>query len=93
MLLNANVAFLAIQSVDNDGNQVVDRSPAQIVSYISIITSLGSVLLSMLLVRQNRSKGREAADKAVSALICQFYVNQQVLIPDSTGPFPSQHDA
>ncbi|KZP26351.1 hypothetical protein FIBSPDRAFT_353346 [Athelia psychrophila] len=62
VLLNANMAFLSIQSVDNGGFTVMNRSAAQIVSYISIVTSLGSALLSLLLLRQNRSKGRLSAD-------------------------------
>jgi hypothetical protein len=57
VLLSANMSFLAIQSVDNGGAKVKDRSAAQIASYISIVTSLGTVILSLLLVRQYRSKG------------------------------------
>lgn len=63
------MAFLAIQSVDNNGNPVVDRSPAQVASYISIVTSLGSVIISLLLVRQNLTKNK--AGDAVS-LCCLF---------------------
>ena len=63
VLLSANMSFLAIQSVDNGGAKVKDRSAAQIASYISIVTSLGTVILSLLLVRQYRSKG--SADDAV----------------------------
>lgn len=48
--LNANVAFLAIQSVDNE--TVAYRSPIQIASYLSIVASIGSILLGLLLVRQ-----------------------------------------
>ncbi|KAF9467789.1 hypothetical protein BDZ94DRAFT_1247715 [Collybia nuda] len=59
VLLNANVAFLAIQSVDI--NQDTHRSPAQIFSYISIITSIGSIILGLLLVRQNRTKSKDTA--------------------------------
>jgi predicted Co/Zn/Cd cation transporter (cation efflux family) len=68
VLLNANMAFLSIQSVDNGGQRVLHRSAAQIASYISIVTSLGSVILSLLLVRQNRSKGRQTAAEAVRIL-------------------------
>ena len=65
MLLNANVAFLAIPSVDNGENQNV-VTPAQISSYLSIITSVGSILLGLLLIRQHRVKAKETADDAVS---------------------------
>ena len=63
MLLNANVAFLAIPSVDSNQNSV---TPAQIASYLSIITSVGSILLGLLLIRQHRVKAKETADDAVS---------------------------
>ncbi|KAJ8696207.1 hypothetical protein PTI98_006093 [Pleurotus ostreatus] len=56
VLLNANVALLAIQSVDN-GNSHGIRSPIQIASYMSIASSIGSIIAGLLLVRQNRSKG------------------------------------
>ena len=49
MLLNANVAFLAIPGVD-PGNYT--RTPAQFASYLSIITSLGSIATGLLLLRQ-----------------------------------------
>lgn len=68
VLLNANVAFLSIQSVDNGGSVVADRSAAQITSYISIVTSVGSVIISLLLVRQNRSKNRQNAGEAARFL-------------------------
>ncbi|KAF8068880.1 hypothetical protein FPV67DRAFT_1448735 [Lyophyllum atratum] len=66
VLLNANVAFLAIQSVDERrGNS---RSPAQIASYASIAASLGTIILGLLLVRQTRSKGRDNATDASTYL-------------------------
>jgi hypothetical protein len=57
VLLNANVAFLSIQTVDNSGVASRTRSAAQIASYVSTIASLGSVILALLLVRQYRTKG------------------------------------
>ncbi|KAG5635306.1 hypothetical protein H0H81_011766 [Sphagnurus paluster] len=60
VLLNANVAFLAIQSVDE--NHTDSRSLAQIASYTSIAASLGSIILGLLLVRQYRSKGRDVVE-------------------------------
>ena len=65
VILAANMAFLAIQSVDNGGQSTPRRSAAQVASYISIITGLGSILLSLLLIRQNRSKKNDA-EEAVS---------------------------
>ncbi|KAF8814762.1 hypothetical protein BYT27DRAFT_7334295 [Phlegmacium glaucopus] len=43
VLLNVNVAFLAIPGVDTGG--------AHIASYISIVTSIGAILLGLLLVK------------------------------------------
>ncbi|KAI0720666.1 hypothetical protein C8T65DRAFT_735621 [Cerioporus squamosus] len=60
VLLNANVAFLAIPSVDNGE----DVTAAQISSYLSIVTSVGSILLGLLLIRQHRVKSKETADDA-----------------------------
>ncbi|KAK0193446.1 hypothetical protein F5146DRAFT_1181375 [Armillaria mellea] len=57
VLLNANVAFLAIQSIDASS---VDkgRSPAQIASYVSTILSVGSIILGLLLLQKYRHKNR-----------------------------------
>ena len=66
MLLNANVAFLAIPSVD-PGDHI--RTPAQLASYISIVTSIGSVVIGLLLLRQHRTKPQDAADEVVSLVI------------------------
>ena len=65
MLLNANVAFLAIPSVD-PGSHL--RTPAQLASFISIVTSIGSVVVGLLLLRQHRTKPHEAAEEVVSAI-------------------------
>ena len=61
VMLNANVAFLGIQTNDVSG------SAAQISSYCSVSTSIGSIILGLLLVRQNQTKHRDTADDAVSA--------------------------
>ena len=63
VVLNANVAFLSIQSVDtNDGPY---RSPAQISSYCSITASIGSIIIGLILVRKSRTK-QETASQVVS---------------------------
>ncbi|KAH9855343.1 hypothetical protein C2E23DRAFT_858007 [Lenzites betulinus] len=61
VLLNANVAFLAIPSVDDGSKQL---SAAQISSNLSIVTSVGSILLGLLLIRQHRVKSKDTADDA-----------------------------
>jgi len=63
-MLNANVAFLAIQSIDEEAT-LPERSAAQLASYVSILASIGSIILGLLLVRQNRTKTRESAVEAV----------------------------
>ncbi|KAL4255580.1 hypothetical protein AB1N83_011443 [Pleurotus pulmonarius] len=55
VLLNANIALLAIQSVDDSGTSAT-RSPIQIFSYVSMAMSTGSIVLGLLLVRQTRTK-------------------------------------
>jgi hypothetical protein len=55
VILNANVAFLAIQSADNSSN-ASRRSPALIASYLSLVTTAGAVVLGLLLTRHHRAK-------------------------------------
>ncbi|SJK99616.1 uncharacterized protein ARMOST_02924 [Armillaria ostoyae] len=57
VLLNANIAFLAIQSID-DSSVDKGRSPAQIASYVSTVVSVGSISLGLLLLQKNRYKNR-----------------------------------
>ncbi|KAF9262575.1 hypothetical protein L218DRAFT_903499 [Marasmius fiardii PR-910] len=63
VLLNANVAFLAIQSVD-EATMVLGRSPAQILSFLSVVSSIGSVIVGLMLARKNKVKHKEAATEA-----------------------------
>ncbi|KAL4268934.1 WW domain-containing protein [Pleurotus pulmonarius] len=72
VLLAANVAFLAIQSVDNEKDDP-RRSPSQIASYLSTITSVSSMIVGLLLVRQNRTKGRDTARAAADYLCARQY--------------------
>ncbi|SJK98144.1 uncharacterized protein ARMOST_01404 [Armillaria ostoyae] len=55
VLLNANVAFLAIQSVD-DASADGGRSSAQIASYVSMIASIGSIILGTRMRAHDSSK-------------------------------------
>ena len=63
-MLNANVAFLSIQSVDNISDPY--RSPAQVSSYCSIASSIGSIIVGLILVRHSRTKHGETAAEVVS---------------------------
>ena len=60
------MAFLAIPSVDPGGHT---RSPAQLASYISVVTSIGSVAIGLLLLRQHRTNPKDAADEVVRYII------------------------
>ncbi|KAF8190319.1 hypothetical protein K438DRAFT_1831838 [Mycena galopus ATCC 62051] len=66
VVLNANVAFLSIQSVDQGGNIVSARSAAQISSYLSMLTSIGSVIIGLLLVKHHRNRARNTAAEAAN---------------------------
>ncbi|KAJ6595731.1 hypothetical protein DFH09DRAFT_973865 [Mycena vulgaris] len=62
VVLNANVAFLSIQSVDQGGTfDQPGRTPTQISSYLSMLTSIGAILIGLLLLKQNRNRDRETA--------------------------------
>ncbi|KAJ4490178.1 hypothetical protein J3R30DRAFT_3360973 [Lentinula aciculospora] len=67
VLLNANVAFLAIQSVDNSSDSP-GRSPAQIASFLSIVASFGSIILGLVLARKHRAKAKDTAEDAAKFL-------------------------
>ncbi|KAF4619588.1 hypothetical protein D9613_004778 [Agrocybe pediades] len=60
VVLNANVAFLAIQSVDNNNSGDPHRLPAQVLSYLSIVASVGSILLGLLLGREHKIKASDS---------------------------------
>jgi hypothetical protein len=68
VLLTANVSFLAIPSVDttNQGQSANPvRSFAQISSYVSSVAAFGSIIMALLLMRQNSTKSRDKAEEAV----------------------------
>ncbi|KAI0676482.1 hypothetical protein C8Q78DRAFT_997815 [Trametes maxima] len=54
VILSANVGFLAIQSVDQGGFSIPDRSAGQIISYISILLSICNIMACTILSRQHR---------------------------------------
>jgi len=56
VVLNANVVFLAVPNIN---------ATARTLSYVSTTCSVGAVILGLLLVRQNRTKGRDSAEDAV----------------------------
>ncbi|TFK44743.1 hypothetical protein BDQ12DRAFT_717895 [Crucibulum laeve] len=66
ILLNANVAFLAIPSNDNGNGG--PSSVVQILSYLSIVTSITSIMLGLLLVRQHKTRERGTVEEVAQFL-------------------------
>jgi hypothetical protein len=75
-MLTANVGFLAIPGVvlsnlsgtdiTNTKQVVIFTSPSQISSSLSIIASIGSIMIGLLLINGNRSRPKEDPAGAVS---------------------------
>ena len=75
-MLTANVGFLAIPGVvlsNLSGTNitaasqvVIFTSPSQIASSLSVLASIGSIMIGLLLVRHNRTKQKEDPAGAVS---------------------------
>ncbi|CAA7270068.1 unnamed protein product [Cyclocybe aegerita] len=93
VLLNANVAFLAIQSVDEaappDGRSLPQRA-----SYFSIVTSIGSIMLGLLLVRLHNTTSKPGtflAQRTVSSwgleTLALMYSLPYALLMWGTGSF------
>jgi len=78
------VAFLAIPSVDPQNNGPFPpplhpaRTPAQVASYISIVTSIGSIIVGLLLVRQYRVKPKETVEEAANFLSSRTHATRGV---------------
>ncbi|KAJ7892383.1 hypothetical protein B0H13DRAFT_1886822 [Mycena leptocephala] len=72
VLLNANVAFLALPTV-NDGVKISMRSAGQIASYISVVASLGSVIVGLTLLHQNRKRRDDEMHAVVDFLGSHFH--------------------
>ncbi|KAK0203577.1 hypothetical protein DFS33DRAFT_1487877 [Desarmillaria ectypa] len=75
VLLNANVAFLAIQSGDESSTNE-GRSLPQILSYISVIGSIGCILLDLFLLGENRPHARDSQMETSSL---NFYLRESAL--------------
>ncbi|RXW11463.1 hypothetical protein EST38_g14393 [Candolleomyces aberdarensis] len=56
VILSANVSFLTIQSVDEAGSAGDNRTNSQRASYFSILASMGTIVFSLLLLRQHRER-------------------------------------
>ncbi|KAF9444236.1 hypothetical protein P691DRAFT_763579 [Macrolepiota fuliginosa MF-IS2] len=64
VMLNANVAFLAIQSIDQV-TPPARRRPDQIASYVSVVASVGSIIIGLLLIKMNRVRLQDTTPDAI----------------------------
>ncbi|KAG1748341.1 uncharacterized protein EDB91DRAFT_1113503 [Suillus paluster] len=64
VLLSVNVGFLGIKDVDSGAGS----SLSQVASYVSVISSFGSMLLGVKLARQSYAQGPDMVDNAVRLL-------------------------
>ncbi|KAK0189894.1 hypothetical protein F5146DRAFT_1139392 [Armillaria mellea] len=64
VLINADIAFLSIQSVDASP----PSSPLKIVIYLSILSSLGSLFFALLLLRRNNPRANISTCEAVKIM-------------------------
>jgi len=65
-MLAVNVSFLAVPGV---ASQTQTATPMMILIYISTLCSVGSLVSSILLVRQSRGQSNQTADEAVSPFV------------------------
>jgi hypothetical protein len=66
-MLSVTVGFLAIPGViPSNNNATPVATSSQIASYLSLISSVGSIVVGLLLVRHHRTKKEEDPDGAVS---------------------------
>jgi hypothetical protein len=68
LLLNANITFLSIPSIDDSDDDKMMHSVARIAIYISIAGSFGAIALGLLHLRQYRTKVRDSAGEALKIL-------------------------
>lgn len=71
VILNANVAFLAIPSI---------QDVAKLLSYLSVASSIAVVLLVLLLVRQNQKKDCERAVALLTYMSQSFFGTEALAI-------------
>ncbi len=90
LLLNANVAFLVVPALAL--NNAPSRT-AQAASQVSLATSLGSIVIGLLLARKHRDKD-DSAQNAVSSkpIFADLYINLFYEIC-AIGKIPEQKDS
>lgn len=74
-MLNVNMAFLAIGTVDaSTPSYGVDHSAMKILSYISGLLNLGAILVGLILLRQTRISRKNTANEAGEFIRNNTYV-------------------
>jgi hypothetical protein len=101
VMLTANVGFLAIPGVviSNINNSdltsasklLIFVSTSQIASSMSILASVGSIVIGLLLIRHNRSKQKEDPAGAVSGLCRLGLYAQLILLRQAAYLYQSTH--
>jgi hypothetical protein len=78
-MLSVNVGFLAIPGMipTNINNTTLPPTPSQIISYLSLISSVGSIVVGLLLIRHHRRKQEEDLSSAVSQINYDLYAKVQ----------------
>ncbi|KAF9444237.1 hypothetical protein P691DRAFT_786995 [Macrolepiota fuliginosa MF-IS2] len=64
VMLNVNVAFLTVQSIDQV-TPPVRRRPDQIASYVSVVANMGSIITGLLLIKMNRVRLQDTTSDAI----------------------------
>ncbi|KAF9555118.1 hypothetical protein CPC08DRAFT_712311 [Agrocybe pediades] len=86
VMLAVNVSFLAIQSVDGQLD-VHRRSSTQVCSYISVIASMGSILLGLFLTGEFRINDRETTYKISKRLRFGTSISMEILAIRFSSPY------
>ncbi|KAL0573613.1 hypothetical protein V5O48_008343 [Marasmius crinis-equi] len=68
VLLSVNLMFLTIGSIDQ-ATAVRTRSIAQILSFLSVMSMIGSVILGLMLARKNKVKDTDGATEAACFIL------------------------
>ncbi|TFK22158.1 hypothetical protein FA15DRAFT_671829 [Coprinopsis marcescibilis] len=72
LLLTTNIAFLTISNVTRQ-DEKIQGTLVQIPSYISTISSIGSIILGLLLKRQHRIKLKDGTASEIHSFIAKRY--------------------
>lgn len=72
VLLSTNVGLLAWSDNGKTGG-INSPTPEQIITYISIICSVGSIIIGLAIFKQYRAKGADTPLRAVMPIVIDFF--------------------